>query len=76
MHVVDHREVFAGYEQFLPTFSSRAIESMLWRIPDLSERFLYLNDDFMLLRPVTPPQAGHHSAAVVTRRQAAGQRRL
>jgi hypothetical protein len=54
VRVVDHREVFADYEQYLPSFSSRAIESMLWRIPDLSECFLYLNDDFQLLRPVAP----------------------
>jgi hypothetical protein len=50
--VVDHREIFAGYERFLPTFSNRSIEAMLWRVPDLAERFVYLNDDFMLLRPV------------------------
>ena len=52
VQVVDHRAIFAGYEQFLPTFSSLAIETMLWRIPGLAERFIYLNDDFQLLRPV------------------------
>ena len=50
--LTDHREIFVDYEQYLPTFSSRAIEAMLWRIPGLSERFVYLNDDFVLLRPV------------------------
>jgi hypothetical protein len=54
VRVVDHREIFAGYERFLPTFSNRSIEAMLWRVPDLAERFVYLNDDFMLLRPVAP----------------------
>lgn len=52
--IVDHREIFAGYEACLPTFNSRAIITALWRIPGLSERFLYLNDDFILLRPVSP----------------------
>jgi Stealth protein CR2, conserved region 2/Stealth protein CR1, conserved region 1 len=52
VRVVDHREIFAGFEQHLPTFNSRAIISMLWRIPALAERFVYFNDDFMLLRPV------------------------
>jgi hypothetical protein len=52
VRVVDHREIFAGYEQFLPTFSSLSIETMLWRIPGLAERFIYLNDDFQLLRPL------------------------
>ncbi len=54
VRVVDHREIFAGYEQHLPTFNSRAIITMLWRVPGLAERFLYFNDDFVLLRPVTP----------------------
>jgi hypothetical protein len=54
VRVVDHREFFGGYEAFLPTFSNRAIECLMWRIPGLAERFLYLNDDFVLLRPVRP----------------------
>lgn len=32
-------------ERFLPTFNSRTIEMFLCRIPGLSERFLYGNDD-------------------------------
>ena len=52
IRLVDHAEIFAGYERFLPTFNSRAICSMLWRIDGLAGRFLYLNDDFMLLRPL------------------------
>jgi hypothetical protein len=35
-----------------PSFSSQAIESFLYRIPGLSERFIYLNDDFFLSRNV------------------------
>lgn len=50
--MVDHRVIFVGFEQFLPTFSSLGIETMLWRIPGLAERFIYLNDDFQLLRRV------------------------
>ena len=52
VRVVDHRELFGGFERFLPTFNSRAIISVLWRIPELAERFVYFNDDFMLLRAV------------------------
>jgi hypothetical protein len=54
VRVVDHRDAFAGHEQHLPTFNSRAIISTLWRIPDLADAFVYFNDDFMLLRPVQP----------------------
>ena len=54
VRIVDHREIFRGYEQMLPTFNSRAIESMLWRIDGLADRFLYLNDDMMLVGPAEP----------------------
>ena len=33
-------------EKHRPTFNSSAIESDMWRINGLSERFLYGNDDF------------------------------
>ena len=51
IRVVDHREIFEGYEQFLPTFNTRSIESMLWNIKDLSDYFIYLNDDFFFNSP-------------------------
>lgn len=52
--LVDHRDIFSGYEQYLPTFNTRSITTMLWRIPGLAENFLYINDDFMLIQPVEP----------------------
>lgn len=52
VRIVDHTEVFRGYEWALPTFNSNTIESMIWRCPELSERFLYLNDDFVIIQPV------------------------
>jgi len=54
VRLVDHKDIFDGYEQYLPTFSNRSIEAMLHKIPGLASRFLYLNDDFMLLQPVLP----------------------
>ena len=52
--LVDHREIFRGFEQNLPTFNSRSIISMLWRIEDLADQFVYFNDDMFLLRDVSP----------------------
>lgn len=52
--VIDHRDIFAGYEEHLPTFNSSSILSMLWRIPGLSEQFIFFNDDFCLIQPVQP----------------------
>ena len=54
VEVVDHKQIFKGYEQFLPTFNSLALETMLWRIPGLSQHFIEMNDDFMFGAPVTP----------------------
>lgn len=54
IRVVDHREIFAGYEQHLPTFNSSSILSMLWRISGLAEHFIFFNDDFCLIRSVQP----------------------
>ncbi|MCH8475757.1 MAG: Stealth CR1 domain-containing protein [Opitutales bacterium] len=52
VRIVDHTEIFRGYEWALPTFNTRTIESALWRIEGLAERFVYFNDDFVILQPV------------------------
>jgi hypothetical protein len=52
--IVDHKTIFAGFEQYLPTFNSSSILAVLWRIPGLAERFIFLNDDFALIQPVKP----------------------
>jgi hypothetical protein len=41
-------------EKFLPTFNSRTIELFLGRIENLSEHFVYFNDDIFLNAPVKP----------------------
>lgn len=48
--LVDHQEIFTGFESYLPTFNSVSIESMLYRIPNLAPHFVYFNDDLFLLR--------------------------
>ena len=54
MEIIDHKVIFRGYEDYLPTFNSRAIEAMIWRIPGLSERFILMNDDFIITGKVSP----------------------
>ena len=51
IRVVDHQEIFRGFEEHLPTFNTRSIESMLWNIEGLSDYFIYLNDDFFFNTP-------------------------
>lgn len=51
--VVPHAAIFPD-PSHLPTYSACAIEAHLHRIPGLAERFLYLNDDTLLLAPIAP----------------------
>lgn len=52
--VVDHNEIFADQDSCLPTFNSHAIESRLSYIKNLSEHFIYVNDDVFFGRPLHP----------------------
>ena len=54
MEIVDHKVIFRGYEEYLPTFNSISIESMTWRIPGLSEHYIEFNDDLILAAPTRP----------------------
>ncbi len=54
IRIVDHKEILAGYDQAMPTFNSLTLESVLWRIEELSDVFLYCNDDFFLNAPLSP----------------------
>lgn len=49
--VVFHKEIIP--EQFLPTFNSTTIELFLHRIPNLSEKFIYFNDDIFPVAPMS-----------------------
>jgi len=53
VRVVHHDEVGAD-PAALPTFNSNVIESLLHLIPEISARFLYFNDDYLLGSPITP----------------------
>lgn len=49
LELIDHKVLFRGFEEFLPVFNSQTIETMLYRIPNLAEHFVYFNDDFFLI---------------------------
>lgn len=50
LHIVRHDEIFINKEA-LPTFNSNAIEFNFLNIEDLSEQFIYFNDDMLVLKP-------------------------
>lgn len=48
--IIDHRQIID--EKYLPTFNSHVIEAHLHKIPNLSENFIYFNDDVFVARPL------------------------
>lgn len=53
IEIVTHQDIFP-FSADLPVFSSPAIEAHLHRIPGLSKRFIYFNDDVFLGAPTWP----------------------
>jgi len=54
IELIDHSIIFKDYEQYLPTFNSCSIGTMLYRIPNLAEQFVFFNDDTFLMRETKP----------------------
>lgn len=50
LEIIKHTDYIPA--EYLPTFSSRAIDMNLHRIKNLSEHFVYFNDDMFLTAPV------------------------
>lgn len=50
--IIDHTEIME--ENQLPSFSASAIELNIYKIPGLSENFVYFNDDIFILDHVSP----------------------
>lgn len=46
--IIDHSEIID--KKYLPTFNSHVIEAHLHKIPNLSENFIYFNDDVFVAR--------------------------
>ena len=53
LRVVHHDEIMPP-EAAQPTFNSNVIESCLHRLPGISRRFVYFNDDYFLGAPAAP----------------------
>jgi len=53
LHFVTHKDIWPDPNK-LPVFNSAAIESHLHRIPNISRRFLYSNDDTFIMSEIRP----------------------
>lgn len=60
LQIVPHSDIFLNTSH-LPVFSSPAIEANLHRIPGLSKKFIYLNDDVMFGTPIWPEDFYTHA---------------
>lgn len=61
LSVITHEDIFTN-KSHLPTFSSPSIETHIHRIPGLSSKFIYLNDDVMFGREVYPDDFYTHNS--------------
>lgn len=52
INLVKHSDYIPA--EFLPTYNSVVIERYLHRIPGLSDRFVYFNDDFYIINSIGP----------------------
>lgn len=52
LNLVSHEDFIP--KEFLPTFNSSSIEMHIYKIPGLSEHFVYFNDDFFLTNTASP----------------------
>jgi len=50
IHIINHSEILPA--EALPTFNASAIETSIHKIPELSEHFLFANDDMFFGNPV------------------------
>ena len=52
IQIVDHTELLP--KEILPTFNSSVLDYFIYKIPDLSEHFLYANDDMFINADLSP----------------------
>ena len=54
IHIIDQNQLLEANNIQTPVFNSLSVEWLIWLIPNLSNNFLYLNDDFFITRPMQP----------------------
>ncbi len=52
LHIAKHQDFMPP--EYVPSFSSRAIELNMHRIEGLADQFVYFNDDMFLVKPMRP----------------------
>ncbi|MDF1757419.1 MAG: Stealth CR1 domain-containing protein [Legionellaceae bacterium] len=52
--IIDQNDLLSSLDIKSPVFNSISVEWLIWKIKGLSNNFLYLNDDFFIIRDVEP----------------------
>ncbi len=50
VEIIDHKDIFCDNMDSLPTFNIRSIDALLFKIKNLSNKFIYFNDDMFLIK--------------------------
>lgn len=59
--IIDQNDLLQKENITTPIFNSLSIEWLIWKIPNLSENFIYLNDDFFIIRPLQAKDFFHNN---------------
>ena len=50
VEIIDHEEIFRDNLDCMPSFNIRSIDALLFKIKNLSDKFIYFNDDMFLIK--------------------------
>ena len=66
IEIIDHEEIFRDNLDCMPSFNIRSIDALLFKIKNLSDKFIYFNDDMFLVKETTKEDWFKDNKAVLT----------
>ena len=66
IEIIDHEEIFRDNLDCMPSFNIRSIDALLFKIKNLSDKFIYFNDDMFLIKETTKEDWFKDNKAVIT----------
>ena len=66
VEIIDYKEIFRDNMESLPTFNIRSIDALLFKIKNLSNKFIYFNDDMFLIKETSKEEWFKDNKAVLT----------
>ncbi len=66
IEIIDHEEIFRDNKDCMPSFNIRSIDALLFKIKNLSDKFIYFNDDMFLIKETNKEDWFKDNKAVLT----------